>query len=74
MLLQIGNSEFNSEFNHLSPRSQSAQSNYMKEGSTAQRADQENTVSILIFHIWVQVLVIRVKKGTSMPCRRPGAN
>ena len=42
----------------------------MKEGSIAQRADQENTASMLIFHIWVQVLIIRVKKGTSMPCSR----
>ena len=28
----------------------------MKEGSIAWRADQENTVSMLIFHIWEQVL------------------
>ena len=55
MLLQISNSEFNSEFNHLSPCSQSAHPN-MKEGSIAWRADQENTVSMLIFHIWEQVL------------------
>ena len=56
MLLQISNSEFNSEFNRSRALAHKVHNPNMKEGSIAQRADQENKVSMLIFHIWEQVL------------------
>ena len=51
MLLQISNSEFYSEFNHPRALAHKVHNPTIKEGSIAQRADQENTVSTLIFHI-----------------------
>ena len=53
MLLQISNTEFNSEFNHPGALAHEVHNPNMKEGSIAQRADQENTASMLTFHIWV---------------------
>ena len=56
MLLQISNSEFNSEFNHPRALAHKVHNPNMKEESIAQKADQENTFSMLIFHFWEQVL------------------
>ena len=56
MLLQISNSEFNSKFTHPRALAHKVHNPNIKEGSIAWRADQDNTVSMLIFHISEQVL------------------